>query len=415
MSQLTLQGLCDNQIAYTDERFSIEKSNKDVYTNKANELIEHKRVSLKNLSKSELSKATEKYEAIKVDHLAFAFPIAELRHCRKSGQVGKTYKTQTKYPVLPEFKACHSIDLDELEKHKNKVAEQLIDFYERTLKVWVTEVLGFDLSPMRGRGLHGYKDSMTLRANGVECGFIGIGGQRDTIYFQISGTGCKYLFEHVTPFVLHHWLSKVFTITKLSRIDLAFDDFDNNFNCDYAEAAYKDGWFRSSSRGQSPMINPNHKYTYDDDLNKVYSQEMICVGSRSSLIYWRIYNKKLEQGITQDDFTWYRSEAELKKWSVDCLLNLAATYAGLCLFSGSINLEKGVKTRAMSKPKEVCLDIAARVRHVRHSAGKALGDILEAFEGDISKTFGLILPNDTGGKLGIPPTYQKLINQVIEV
>ena len=69
----------------------------------------------------------------------------------------------------------------------------------------------------------------------------------------------------------------------------------------------------------------------------------------------------------------------------------------------------------MSKAKEVCLDIASRVRHIRRSAGKALGDVLEVFEGDISKTMGLILPEETGGKLGIPLTYQQLINQVTEV
>lgn len=393
----------------------ISKSKNDVYTNTARALLDHKRNALNNLDKEKLKTESEKFDAIKIDHLAFAFPISELRQCRKSGQVGKTFRTQVQYPNLPEFKACHSIDLEELEKHKNQTTEQLKDFYEQTLKVWVNDVLGFEMSPMRGRGLHGYKDSMTLRANGVDVGFIGLGGQRDTIYFQISGTGCKSLFHHTTPFIIHHWLSKVFTVTKLSRIDLAFDDFDNNFNCNYAESSYKDGWFRTSNRGQSPSINPNHKYTYDENLNKVYSQEMICVGSRTSLIYWRIYNKKLEQGIKQDDLTWYRSEAELKKWSVDCLLNLAATFAGLCPFSASINLEKGIKTKSMSKTKEVCLDIAARVRHVRRSAGKALGDILEVLEGDIQQTMGLILPDDTGGKLGIPPTYKHLINQVIEV
>jgi len=396
------------------------RNKKDVYTQTAEALIAH-----------------EKSDAIKIDHLAFAFPISALRHCRKAGaanlqmELVTGYKksffdnkdvpqiTRIKrhgiYPKPPVIKSSQAFGIDEYEAHKEKVSELMTDFYERTLKVWVNHVLGFEMSPMRGRGLHGYKDSMTLRANGVEVGFIGLGGQRDTIYFQISGTGCKSLFSHTTPFVMHHWLSKVFTVTKLSRIDLAFDDFDENFDCDYAEKAYKDGWFRTSNRGPAPVINPNHKYTYDTDLNKVYTQEMVCVGSRKSLVYWRIYNKKLEQGIKQDDLSWYRSEAELKKWSVDSLLNLAATFAGLCPFAGSVDLDKGVRTKAMSKAKEICLDVASRVRHVRRSAGKALGDVLEAFEGDISKTMGLILPEETGGKLGIPPTYQQLINQVTEV
>jgi len=359
--QLSFDCIDDEQFKLP--RLNIKKSvKKDIYTNTAELLLKHKRNALINIDKNQLKIESAKFEAIKIDHLAFAFPISELRQCRKSGQIGKTFRTQVKYPSLPKFKSCHSIDLVELEKHKNKTAEKLNDFYEMTLKTWVNDVLGFEMSPMRGRGLHGYKDSMTLRSNGVDIGFIGLGGQRDTIYFQISGTGCKSLFEHTTPFILHHWLSKVFTVTKLSRIDLAFDDFDGNFDCNYAENAYKDGWVRTSNRGQSPLINPNNKYTYDSNLNKLYTQEMVCVGSRTSLIYWRIYNKKLEQGIKEEDLTWYSSEAELKKWSVDCLLNLAATFAGLCPFSGSINLEKGIKTRSMNKAKEVCLDIAARVR-----------------------------------------------------
>lgn len=381
--------------------------------------------------------SADKSDSIKIDWLAFAFPISALRHCRKAGSVNlsmdlvtgykesfftgekiaqvKRVKRRGIYPEPPAIKSSQSLGIEEYEKHKNETAALMMDFYEKTLKIWVNEVLGFDMSPMRGRGLHGYKDSMTLRANGVDVGFIGLGGQGNTVFFQISATGCKSLFSHITPFVLHHWLSKVFSVTKLSRVDLAFDDFDGNFDCNYAEAAYKDDWFRTSNRGKAPAINPNHKYTYDKDMNKVFEQEMICVGSRKSNIYWRIYNKKLEQGINQDDLSWYRSEAELKKWSVDCLLNLAATYAGLCPFSASVDLDKGVRTKAMTKAKEVCLDVAARVRQVRRSAGKALGDILELFDGDIEHTMGLILPNETGGKLGIPPTYKYLIDQSMRI
>ncbi|MBG9999449.1 replication initiation factor domain-containing protein [Pseudoalteromonas sp. NSLLW24] len=398
------------------------KKKKDHYTQTAENLMAH-----------------EKSDAIKIDHLAFAFPISALRHCRKAGEIKpdielatsykksfftnnnipqiKRVKRNGIYPKPPVIKSSQALNLEEYEAHKNMVAMLMTDFYEETLKVWVNKVLGFEISPMRGRGLHGYKDSMTLRANGLDVGFIGVGGQRDTIYFQISGTGCKHLFSHTTPFVVHHWLSKVFTVTHLSRIDLAFDDFDNNFDCDYARKAYIDGWFSTSNtnRGFKADINENHKYRYDSKMKKIFSQEMICVGSRKSIIYWRIYNKKLEQGIKQDNFSWYRSEAELKKWTVDCLLNLAATFAGLCPFAASVDLDKGIRTKAMTKAKEICLDVAARIRHVRRSAGRALGDVLEAFEGDISKTMGLILPEETGGKLGIPPTYQQLINHVTEV
>jgi len=393
---------------------------KDVFNSKARALIFH-----------------EKSDEIKIDWLAFSLPITALRHCRNAGSVKlsnevvtgykksffdgeiipitKKVKSLGIYPQPPSIKSCNAVGIEELEAYNAKVSLQMISFYEDTLKIWVNEVLGFQMSPPTGKGWNGYKDTMTLRSNGVDFGFVAFGGQNNTIYIQITGTGCKHLFSHTTPFIIHHWLSKVFMVTHLSRIDLAFDDFDGNFDCNYAYLAAKDDWFRTSNRGMSPECNPNHKFRWDANSKKIFSQEMVCIGSRKSIVYWRIYNKKLEQGIKQDDLTWYRSEAELKKWTVDCLLNPAATFAGLCPFAASLNLDKGIRTKAMTKTKEVCLDLAARVRHVRRSSGKALGDILEVLEGDISKAIGLILPDDTGGKLGLPPTYRNLINNVMEI
>ncbi|MGL1956077.1 MAG: replication initiation factor domain-containing protein [Colwellia sp.] len=422
----SIQQSFDNDILDENQlkspRLYVPKSKrKDVYYNKkADSLISHK-----------------KSNNIKIDYLAFTFPISALRHCRTAGSVNIATKiitgtkksfftdkevSQTKlikshgiWLEPPVIKSVETTGIEQYEAHKEYVDNQMRDFYEKTLKIWIEHVLGFELSPTRGKGFNGYTDSMNLRFMGKDVGFIALGGQRNTVHFQISGTGCKALFEYTTPFVLHHWLAKVFSITKLRRVDLCFDDFDNNFNCDYAKKAYMDGFFRTSNRGPSPVCSPRNDYTYDSNLNEVYTQEMLCVGSRKSDLFWRIYNKKLEQGLKQDDLTWYRSEAELKRWDIDCLLNPAATFAGLCPFAASIDLDKGIKTKAMNKAKEVCLDVAARVRHVRRSAGKALGDILEIFHGDIEHTMGLILPEDTGGKLGIPSTYQQLINSVIKV
>jgi phage replication initiation protein len=388
--------------------------------------------------KAELLATSKKSDAIKIDHLAFSFPLHSLKGCINAGstKLSRKIKTGTKkefftgkevsiyksikqgsiFPDAPKPKSFQSGEFEEFEKYKLEVHKQLAEYYEKTLKIFVEHVFGFEVSPMRGRGLHGYKDSMTLRTtNGVDVGFIGIGGQRDTIYFQISGTGCKYLFSRMSTFVLHHWLVKVLGISKLSRLDLAFDCYDNNFNCTYATTAYKDGAFSSGLGGRPPEFGLHHKFTFSKNMEPDFTVEMVSIGKRTSPVYWRIYNKKLEQGIKDAELTWHRNEVELKKWDADSLLNVGQVFAGLCPFSASMDLNKGIKTKCMTIAKEACLDLAARAKHVRHSAGKALGDILEIFEGDIAKTLGVILPNDTGGKYGIPPTYQKLINQVIEV
>ncbi|WP_281556531.1 replication initiation factor domain-containing protein [Thalassomonas sp. RHCl1] len=355
-----------------------------------------------------------KKSTVKVDHLAFSFRLAELRHCHKAGFMGKSHKTQTLFPLPPKIENTSGKSIEEIDRHRLKIENILAEFYFQSLKVFVEHILGFDISIARGKGFHGYTDSMTMKTrNGVDIGFIGIGGQNNTVYIQISGQGCKHLFEHTDAFVLHHWLNTVLSVTQLSRLDLCKDDFDGNFDCDYARKAYIDGFFRSSDKGMSPGFGDNNKYSLDKDLNKVFTQEMVTVGSRTSVIYWRVYNKKLEQGIKEDDFIWYRSEAELKKWNVDALLDIDATFAGLCPFAQSMITTQGVVTKSMSKAKDACLELAGRVRWFRRMAGRALGDVLEIFEGDIEKAFGVLLPDDTGQKLGIPPTYQNLINQVL--
>jgi len=357
-----------------------------------------------------------KKDAVKVDHLAFSFPLSSLRHCHRAGFAGTTAKKQHIFPLPPKIKDIESKKIDELELHRLQVSNQLSEFYTKTLKVFIEHVLGFYIEVPRGKGFHGYTDSLTMRTEtGIEVGFVGMGGQNDTAYIQISGTGCKYLFSQTTPFVLHHRLNTVLSINFLSRIDLAKDDYDNVFNCEYAATAYKDGIFRTGKGGRMPVIKLCDEFIFDENGGRVFDVEMVCVGKRTSPVFWRVYNKKLEQKIDDDRLSWYRSEVELKKWSVDALLNADLAFAGINGFSQSLSTVEGVRTKSMNKTKEACLSLVSRVRWYRHAAGRALNDVLELVNGDISKAFGLLLPdkfiNET---LGIPPTHKELLNHVLE-
>lgn len=365
-----------------------------------------------------LEKRIKPENSVKIDHLSFSFPLSSLRHCHKAGFAGTTSKKQTFFPLPPKIENSEGKSLEEVEKHILHVKAQLAGFYEKSLKAFINHVLGFYVSAPRDKGFHGYNNSMTLKTDtGIEVGFIGVGGQNDTVFIQISGTGCKYLFGKTSPFVLHHWLSTVLGISFLSRIDLAKDDYDNVYNCHYAEKAYEDGIFRTGKGGRMPVLKLAHEFIYGADRQVIYDVEMVCIGKRTSPVYWRIYNKKLEQKIDDSRISWYRSEAELKKWSVDALLDADATFAGLNGFAQSMSELEGVRTKSMCKAKEACLTLVSRVRWYRHAAGKALNDILKLTNGDISKTIGLLLPEDyqvTRDKLGIPPTQKELLNHVME-
>jgi len=377
------------------------------------------------LAQKLIDKRKSNKDSVKVDHLSFSFKLADLRHCHRAGFAGATAKKQNFFPLPPKIKSTVQLSgLDQEQSHKELEKERLrvqrlkMDFYQETLKRFISHVLGFELSAPRDKGFHGYHNSMTLKSlNGSDVGFVGIGGQQDTCYIQISGNGCKHLFSHIQLFALHHWLSTVLGITHLSRLDLCKDDYDNNFNCDYAMAAYKEGWFRSGSGGRMPVVKDASEYVFDEDFNRICDVEMINVGKRTSPIYWRIYNKKLEQGITDNRLIWFRSEVELKKWNVDALLNVDEAFAGINQFSKSMTDCDGVRTKSMSSSKEAALDLASRAKWFRHAAGKALVDVLELLDGDIEQAIGYLLPNDRStqiSKMGIPPTYSKLINHALE-
>jgi phage replication initiation protein len=361
-------------------------------------------------------KRTDKKQSVIIDHLAFSFPLASLRHCHRAGFAATTSKKQTLFPLPPKVDCLEGKTLEQIERNRLAIEAQKIEFFEKTLHVFVRFVLGFELSAPRGKGFHGYTESLTMKTqNGVDVGFIGIGGQRDTVYIQISGTGCKYLFSQCTNFVLHHWLNTVLSVSHLSRIDLAKDDYDDNFDCRYAEMAYRDDFFRTGKGGKMPVIKPCDEYVYAKDGSRLFDVEMVCIGKRTSPVYWRIYNKKLEQKIDDNELSWYRSEVELKKWSVDTLLDVDAAFAGINKFAQSMMDVDGVRTKSMTKAKVACLELASRVRWYRHVAGRALGDVLKLVDGDISTAIGLLLPdNVVGERLGIPPSYKKLINHVLE-
>ncbi|TMP30187.1 replication initiation factor family protein [Pseudoalteromonas rubra] len=350
-----------------------------------------------------------------IDHLAFTFKLADLRYCSRAGYL-KSKQTDHLWPSHPDIKSecnyhglSHEKTMALIETEKQRIATLMSDFYLKTLHVFCREILGFNLSAPRDRGFHGYQNSMNLVTHeGTQIGFVGIGGQRDTCYIQISGEGCKHLWSHTTPFVLHHWLSNVLQIRYLARVDLAYDCYDGNFDCKYAETAFYDNAFARSGGGRSPTMSPRHSV----DINGVYDVEMVTFGKRTSPVFWRIYNKKLEQGI-QADCVWYRNEVELKKYPVETLLNPDAAFAGLCRFAQSMIEAEGINTTVSPRKSEAATDLASRARWVRRMCGKALSEILEMTAGDIQQALGYLIPDEyiTGKSLDLPNTYKQILTE----
>ncbi|WP_017817640.1 replication initiation factor domain-containing protein, partial [Vibrio harveyi] len=249
----------------------------------------------------ELQIDTEASPFVFVDYLSWTIPYSSLRHAHKSDLSSVAWapipKPSYRMAKTPEQKE----KLIELYKQQWNIA-----MMER-LEVFCLHVLGLRMSPWRGKGLYGYEDSchlMTKHSN-KHVGFVALGGNRGTCYFQIEGLGCKHVFEHTSAFRLHWWLD-LLDCNRLSRIDLAVDDFHGLFGREYARKAYADDAFRTSDRGCGPSAGERY---FAEPSGKVIN-ESFEVGNRKSRIYWRIYNKAAQLGL---DMFWFRSECELKE------------------------------------------------------------------------------------------------------
>lgn len=337
-------------------------------------------------------------KAVIVDHLAFSVPLSSFKNLERGGSLER--KAWAKMPSTKSWSKIQ--DPKKREQAIEKFNGESYDALFQRVKQFALEVLGFTVSAPRDIGLFGYQNSHTLMdsTGRFEMGFIGIGGNRNTIYFQISGTGCKHVFSKISSFSLHFWLAKVLQVSHLSRIDLAYDDFEGNFDCEYAIKAYRDNAFQGFKGGPVPSMSPCPEYKGNELVGYI-----VKVGSRKSNTYWRIYDKAAEQGLKGK--IWYRSEVELKQFNVDALINPALAFAGLNPFAASMNLENGNDLRI--SVKRAALDMAGRIRWARQQCGRTLSDILETFGGDINTAFGAIC-DERGGKFGIPDTQAHLLN-----
>ncbi|ELG3530565.1 replication initiation factor domain-containing protein [Salmonella enterica] len=347
---------------------------------------------------------------VRVDALSFSFNVSYMRDLSQWHE----FKHVSGYNgVLPEFpNAPSQIDFrtglalsaddyqrqldDYLHEHYSAVYQRIFLFFDR--------IFGLSVGPVRSRGMQGYSHSCRLFSpdGKHECGWLMFGGiaQKNTAHVQLSGVGCRHLFMHTTPYLLWNTLRGL-GVTRLSRVDLCFDDFTGNFNTDYALTAYDDRAFLTGAGGCIQRLDIRRPRAGDR-----LEGDTIYVGKRKSRIYWRIYDKALEQNL--DGVSWFRSEVELKKVTVDVLSNVDAYFVGICDYSASV-ISKHIEHVQQLPPEErrvqenllPCLELLGRVKRVRRQFAKIAGDVLDIFDGDTGAAFGLLACPDAVGKYSL--------------
>ncbi|EJG1656757.1 replication initiation factor domain-containing protein [Vibrio parahaemolyticus] len=368
-------------------------------------------------------------QSVHIDYLCFTFAVKDLRHCHdavrrlhkheeykgfaKSGLLQRHCRAP-KFPAPPVFNPTVAQTSDEIDAYNKAFDICYRNYLEDCLRIFTNQVLGLSLSAPRGLGFQFYTESMKLTSPDGEdfCGFVGIGGNNDTVHFQINGTGCKHVFARRPTWSLHDWLTNVLGVQTLARVDLAYDDYDGIFDCEYAYKAWRDDCFRTAERGRGPVLHEDMTIaSIGKDGKPIYTKEQYSIGSRTSRIYWRIYNKALEQKLANTGLVWYRSEVELKKWNVDVLLNPAGTYAALNDFAASISNAKKFNTKPVPT-KRAALDLLASAHWMRRQYGKILNSLIEFHEGDIETVVGSLVRDGT--KFTFPDTYGKLVTHILE-
>lgn len=364
---------------------------------------------------------------VKIDHLSFSGRFSCLEHldsfkCSKVGFDWKMFERmpsphlsrfasdsiiETPYDNLP----CSTLVSTAETKNKRSAAE----FYNNLrsavllsrLRALIFHFFGFTMGDVRGKGQYFYNDSFPLYAkNGstdVLMGMVFFGGNKDTFFIQIHGAGCTDLMTRLDTLDIYSLFNHL-SITTLRRLDLCYDDYEGNFSCQHAVSAMKDDAFYTSKR-KGPK--PEQGYGWRKDSSK-YTYEMATSGSRSSTEYWRIYDKAAEQGV---DTVWYRSEVELKKFTIDALLDLDGTFAGLNDWAASVISSAPVVHVRDRGLIEAINDIDAKVQWLRKQASNTIHKVINYCDGNVIDALGLILKGDSCASFNVPDQYNHLVKE----
>lgn len=372
---------------------------------------------------NQISKIASAMRSVFIDWFAFSAPFSTMKYVDTYPNVGALFHKFEYLPLLQNYaqanhytddQTANSADVPQLaisEKQQSQYFADLYSCYLSRLKTWIATVFGLSMGAPRGKGGNGYSDAIPLYSEdgGYEqLGLVYLGGNNETFFVQITGKGCQYVFSSTTALEVYSWL-KHLDITQINRIDLATDDYDGVFTVDAAKKAYEDDAFYG---GKGPK--PGKDESLKTDAYGQIQKEMFSVGSRQSRVYWRIYNKAVEQKVTG---IWYRSEVELKKVSIDVLLDLAGIYVGLCPYAAQINpckenrLPKSMMRKAIDS-------IEANVQWLRKQASATLAKVFHYYEGDALSILSMIIReehiSDLKLRFDIPPIYQRLINEKLQ-
>lgn len=232
-----------------------------------------------------------------------------------------------------------------------------------------------------------------LDESGNHVGLVEFGGintiRQDgtrTARVELTGSGCR-IYEtssgrdHAQRWSLLASLLGCFD-ARLTRIDIAADDFEGVYPLTWALDKYNNGEF--DKRGQRP------KARLIDDMGND-TGKTLYVGSRKSENLLRVYEKGKEQGNPQSP--WVRYEAQLKasnrrELPLEMLCDPAPYMVGAYPV---LDFVGGVGERLRIAAEEVLSNCIRAVQTFRHQYGPMVNALLHASGGDEAMLSRLLL------------------------
>lgn len=235
--------------------------------------------------------------------------------------------------------------------------------------------------PSRGRF---YNWRVALRAGDQHVGLLEFGGintiRQDGTYtarIELTGDGCRIFETSSGSDHAQRWSMLASLLgaldARLTRVDIAADDFAGQWPVQWAIDRYNEGQF--DRRGQRPKAR-----LIDDMGNR--TGKTFYVGSRKSENQLRVYEKGREQGDKASEWVRYEGEfhaSNRRELPLDMLLDPAPYLVGAYPV---LDFVGGIGERLRIATEQVLANCKRAVAAFRHQYGPMLNALLHASGGD---------------------------------
>ena len=224
------------------------------------------------------------------------------------------------------------------------------------------EIFGFGVTEKVGKGRYFYDAFYRLGTEAAEYGTLHIGGQRETILIELTGTGCqaakpgweKRLYEFLTQAVR----------PRITRIDCAHDFFNGEYSPEQAMLDHNKGLFNRSNK--CPKSECRGTAWREED----YTGKTFYIGRRGSSKLVRVYEKGRQLG--DKDSLWTRFEIEFR--NKDCVIPLDILTAPGEFLTGAYPVgETLFMTTAKSieaATEKVNINFDSKLAHAKNQVGR---------------------------------------------